>query len=747
MTEMERSGIEVVPCKFSNENVRLPSPKGSGRTHQGENMKNKTLRNTTWMTASSLLSAVMVLSPLATTPVYAATSNSDKEKSTSSSAQEIASYLVDNDQSEIFVRTTSEESTGEFPERFDLRDQGVVTPVKCQNPWGTCWGFSAVAAAETSILSSLGKTYEETGLDLSEHHLAWFANTYINDGSDQDGEGVHMYDSAKTLDTGGTVVLATSLFSSGIGVVSEDMAPYRGKNSIAASTIPIARNYYYSETDDWSLPDEYRFLQSYELTDSYELPSPAVYDETVEEMESLLEREEHYQGYDQSATDAMKQMLLDGKALSVAFSADVYMPGQEEGDPIYLNTEDNKWTHYTYDGGLPNHAVTIVGWDDTIPAEDFLDHSADVYGDGTAHQPEGDGAWIVKNSWGADTEDFPNNNSWGIQNEDGEATGYFYISYYDRSLCYVEAFSFDTSQRDQDSYYIDQYDLMPTTEHAGWVNEHEIAMSSVFTAETDEELRAVSCEVNAADTDVEFEIYLLGEDAKTPDDGELAAVVDASFDYAGYHRVNLEDSVFLEAGQKYAIVVTEQIHYGGQDYYGVSADIADGKEAVDAYNKEMMRENREAGEEFWKANMYPYYSVGVVNPGECYMYVAELSSWEDFSEVITALQETDKYEGKEFDNFPIKAYSDPVHAEDGAAEIEELDYAAPAGNWNSKIIAMELAAAAGILLVIVLVVWLIVRKCRKHRRFKSQFEEQEKEITALKARVAELEGASAESKR
>ncbi len=49
-----------------------------------------------------------------------------------------------------------------------------MTPVKYQNPWGTCWAFGATGAAETSILSMQGKTYAETNLDLSEKHLVWF---------------------------------------------------------------------------------------------------------------------------------------------------------------------------------------------------------------------------------------------------------------------------------------------------------------------------------------------------------------------------------------------------------------------------------------------------------------------------------------------------------------------------------------------------------------------------------------------
>ena len=59
-----------------------------------------------------------------------------------------------------------------FPSKFDLRDLGVVTPVKQQNPWGSCWAFAATAAVESSILTKMGSTYAATGFDLSERHLS-----------------------------------------------------------------------------------------------------------------------------------------------------------------------------------------------------------------------------------------------------------------------------------------------------------------------------------------------------------------------------------------------------------------------------------------------------------------------------------------------------------------------------------------------------------------------------------------------
>ena len=208
-----------------------------------------------------------------------------------------------------------------LPEKFDLRQRGTVTPVKTQDPWGSCWSFGTMAASETSILNSLGLTAEEyaekygEAMDLSERHLAWFMAHALPEISDyaegeypydpgQAGEGMHELADvgAQSLDMGGNYAVATSTLAAGMGAVQERVAPYQSREGSLL------------KSDDWSLDEELRFRPSYELKNANILPAPAGRDADGAYV------------YRPEATEAMKQEMLRGRPVGICFKADHAMP-------------------------------------------------------------------------------------------------------------------------------------------------------------------------------------------------------------------------------------------------------------------------------------------------------------------------------------------------------------------------------------------------------------------------------------
>lgn len=520
-----------------------------------------------------------------------------------------------------------------MPSSFDLRDQGVVTPVKNQSPWGTCWGFGAIAAAETSILSEIGMTYEETGLDLSERHLAWFAYTALpDDDFGQGGEGTHSLFENPTdrLNSGGLPFMATSLFANGIGPNLEENVPYHGVDpetgepTIAydAEGNPVC----YSPEDDWSVDESERFGVVYELEDSAILPSPAGSVTSEDGMSASYV-------YNEAGTIAMKEALLAGDAVEIAFFADTSMPGQEAEENHYINTDT--WAHYTYEQVQANHTVTVVGWDDDYPKENFLE----------GHQPEHDGAWIVKNSWGATTEEFPNSYEWGV-----DGTGYFYISYYDQSLTNIETFNFDTEETGLDYSIANQYDYMPTSGVTSSDSDDPVRMANVFTAEEDQVVRTLSAQTAKEGVTVSYEVYLLDEDATGPTDGALMSSESQTYEHAGYHRIDLAKPVVALEGQRFSVVVTK-------------------RDASGLYQMNLNAGFNETGwEGFGQLFGIPSYSKAVVNEGESYIFMNGLSElglaegWNDWADVIPVYQSVSGEYGSwmDYDNFSIKAYADPL---------------------------------------------------------------------------------------
>lgn len=149
------------------------------------------------------------------------------------------------------------------------------------------------------------------------------------------------------------------------------------------------QKYSYSATDAWTIADDLRFKSDYSVKESHNLPKPGYVDEYG------------YYTYKEEGTKAIKQELLNLRAVQVAFWADTSQPGVES-DGEYINSN---WAHYTYLTTGTNHAVTIVGWDDNYSKENFIEGSLEMYmRDGKKvtidKQPPANGAWLVKEQLG-----------------------------------------------------------------------------------------------------------------------------------------------------------------------------------------------------------------------------------------------------------------------------------------------------------------------------------------------------------
>ncbi len=515
-------------------------------------------------------------------------------------------FTMDMSPSAFYYKTGSNGmSSIDFPDKFDLRDFDVVPEVRHQGLWGTCWGFATTAASEISMLYEMGLTADEfrkeygRSMDLSEKHLAWFANSAINENSAvpaQDGEGMHLYNGTgetnEIYDFGGFSIYASTAYSAGMGPVNEEAAPY--VNSAGEK----------STDGDWSLPEEDRLLNNYELENSNILPDP-----------STVDMDGNYV-YNEIGTLAIKSELLAGRAVSITY-----------------NTGDDSAFPYTGDPSVcVNHAATVIGWDDSFPAECF--------GKGG---PAENGAWIVRNSWGK---------NWG-------EAGYFYLSYYDSSISSPQSFDFFTTPYTVETIDINAYDYMPVFACNTSLTQEPVLFANIFEMTENCVMEYVSCMTGEFSTEVTFDIYLLDGEAETPAEGKLIDSVTETFDFAGYHRVPLTVNLHFDEGDRVSVVISEKIQdYDGKQMYVFVNGVNNSEKTI----REIMGDDGKDS---------ATYAVGVINRGESFVSFGE-DNWYDWLDVVNEFKTTDGSSASlEYDNFSIKTYSRPYDAVLLCHDIEE----------------------------------------------------------------------------
>lgn len=388
--------------------------------------------------------------------------------------------------------------------------------VKDQRPFGTCWSFSAVAAGEGSLISK-GIT-EASSVDLSERALCYFFyelkgidDPQLNTYADHNAPHCDLQEVKNIYQLGGNSVAASFLLANWGGTVSEDRAPYQTLIDMGDSS---------------SLTNDHR--KGPDALDASLCYDPLYHVQNT-----------RFITIDQK--DGIKDAVEKQGIVSVSYYHNA----------AYYNAStysyNSGWEYYDAKSKKPktNHAVNIVGWDDDYPRDNF----------NASERPDNNGAWLIRNSWGS---------SFG----DG---GYMWISYEDMSLSEVRVIIAERSDNYDNNYF---YDGTACTGYSGCASSEWYA-ANVFSAGSDETLKAVSIAMYSTDVEYSLQIYKNLSDNGVPSSGTamLSAPVSGSTSYMGHYTIELPEEVDLNAGDSFAVVFTLRKDGGSSVFAERSMDL------------------------------------------------------------------------------------------------------------------------------------------------------------------------------
>lgn len=251
-----------------------------------------------------------------------------------------------------------------IPEKFNLKDK-IKLKVENQGTYGLCWDFASMNALETNLALKHQKDY-----DFSEIHVDYMTSELLF--------------GYRPIHDGGNFQIFEEYFKNSGAVLEKDLAykDYKEEEYTKFKDMkPVA---VVTETIDY--PSRY----------SIDEEDPD-YDKKITEFRNIIK------------THIMKNGSLYGTIESSCLN----------GKNCYTS-EESSW--------IPNHAITVVGWDDTYSKDNFKDQE-------TGSKPKNNGAYIALNSWGEEFGD----------------KGYFYISYEDADIETMLSGVVNTSL-DRDSY-------------------------------------------------------------------------------------------------------------------------------------------------------------------------------------------------------------------------------------------------------------------------------------------------------
>jgi C1A family cysteine protease len=344
-----------------------------------------------------------------------------------------------------------------LPSSFDWRDQGKVTSIKNQLSCGTCWIFGTTSVLESAVLIGENAEY-----DFSEQSVALCV----------DRSWVYLYDDAdepcgiEASHGGGWSSLASEVFIKK-GTVLESCNSYNS-SGLQCNGACLCDN-----CTPVKIVNGYRYVTG-----------------------------------NQSQTGLIKEVVYNQGPVTMIF---YYNAAHQYTDATYGTVYDCATC------ADPNHMVSIIGWDDSVPH----------------FETPGTGAWLVKNSWGT---------AWGN-------SGYFWLAYNSSCMTEIAYLEYKYYDPNEKLYYWDE---------AGMVDDHGYEnpsawMANIFTSTQDGSLTHVDFWTTSNNAQYEIYVYLDGDISNGLEN--LATSQSGACQEVGYYSIPLASPVSLTNGQPFTIAV------------------------------------------------------------------------------------------------------------------------------------------------------------------------------------------------
>ncbi|MBR6770014.1 MAG: bacterial Ig-like domain-containing protein, partial [Lachnospiraceae bacterium] len=375
----------------------------------------------------------------------------------------------------------------DLPRYYSSREQGFTPAVRDQGYYNTCWAHAGTACMEIGMIKhGMHQKYANSAEEfaLSVAHGLYYSFRPVADAFGFTSEDVEVNKNKG--------VPVETMVNKGSSPLSIGSAVLTWQGPVLEKDFPTVTGLYSAEEDALNNREK-----------AYE-NSVAIVTEVIE--------------YDEKDYEEIKKAILKHGAVST---------GYKSGGSSYSS---RYYSHYSPASGDTNHAVTVVGWDDDFPKENFVTEA-----------PE-DGAWLIRDSRGANQKD----------------EGYFWLSYHDATM--DGAISFQVEEKDKyDNLYT--YYMPQTGGSASWVNASmgvSLDVANVFPIQNERELiKAVQFPLFLNNYEYSIMLYKNPEEGN-PASGEelLEQPITGRRRMKGRFKVDLEQPVWVEADDKIAVCVT-----------------------------------------------------------------------------------------------------------------------------------------------------------------------------------------------